>query len=139
MVDDKLAKDTDFSNQSTWMVFVDMPELEARLLPCTGLLSVPIDMKVSSFGTDIELKRYTNSTIKELIDQVSELSGLEVSKLKLRVVEETQSRRIDTQLYQKETMTLPVEHRIHNTLHDVKIGNNSVFIVEEKTDEEIAG
>jgi len=62
-----------------------------------------------------------------------------MGKLKLRVVEETQSRRIDTQLFQKETMTLPIEHRIPNTLHDLKIGNNSVFIVEEKAVEEIAG
>ena len=46
MADDKLAKDTDLSNQSVWMVTVDQPELETRLLKIAGKRSVPITMKL---------------------------------------------------------------------------------------------
>ena len=55
MGDDKQAKDTSLSNQSVWMLFVDQPELEARLVPLAGKRSVPITMKLSNFGTEIEL------------------------------------------------------------------------------------
>ena len=56
---------------------------------------MPITIKVSSFGTDVELNKYTNVTVLELLAQVASLSGLEANKLKLKVVEETQTRRID--------------------------------------------
>ena len=95
MADEKEAKDTEFSNQSRWMLLVDQPELEARLLSVVGAQSVPITIKVSSFGTDVELNKYTNVTVLELLAQVASLSGLEANKLKLKVVEETQTRRID--------------------------------------------
>ena len=42
-------------------------------------------------------------------------------------------------MYLKETMTLPDELRVLNTLNDIKIRHNSVFIVEEKGAEELAG
>ena len=74
-----------------------------------------------------------------MLDEVSSLSGLEVSKLRLKHVEETQSKRIDTQLYLKETMTLPDELRVLNTLHDVRLSHNCALMIEEKSAEEIAG
>ena len=56
--------------------------------------------------------------------------------LKLKVVEETRTKRIDTQVYLKETLTLPEELRVLNSLHDLKIAHNAVIMVEQKTDEE---
>lgn len=58
--------------------------------------------------------------------------------LKLKVVEETRTKRIDTQVYLKETLTLPEELRVLNSLHDLKIAHNAVIMVEQKTDEELA-
>ena len=65
---DKLAKDTFMTNLSTWMVLVDQPELEERLLPLVGTRSIPISLKLSSFGNEFELQMYTNSTLKSLLD-----------------------------------------------------------------------
>ena len=76
MKQDMMAKDTEFSNESTWMLLVDQPELEARLLPVVGKRSVPITMKLKSFGTEITLMHYTSFSVKDLVAQVSELSGL---------------------------------------------------------------
>ena len=100
---------------------------------------MPITMKLNSFGTEIELNKYTSFTVKELMEQVSSISGLEAKKLKLKSVEETQSRRIDMMVYLKETLTLPDDQRVLNTLHDVKLIHNSVLTIEEKSDEELAG
>ena len=58
--------------------------------------------------------------------------------LKLKVVEETRTKRNDTQVYLKETLTLPEELRVLNSLHDLKIAHNAVIMVEQKTDEELA-
>ena len=55
------------------------------------------------------------------------------------MVEEVLTKRIDTQLYLKESLTLPQELRVLNTLQDVKVSHNSVLLVEEKDDEEIVG
>ena len=93
------------------MLLVDQPELEARLLPCVGDKSIPIALKVSCFGTDIELFRYSNSSVKDLMAEVAIIAGLEPADLKLNVIEENRSRRIDTPLYTKESMTLPEQLR----------------------------
>ena len=91
---------------------MDQPELEARLLPCVGDKSIPIALKVSCFGTDIELFRYSNSSVKDLMAEVASIAGLEPADLKLNVIEEEmRSRRIDTPLYTKESMTLPEQLR----------------------------
>ena len=55
MENDKQAKDTEFTNKSTWMILVDQPELEARLMSCVGSKSIPITMRLSCFGTDMEV------------------------------------------------------------------------------------
>lgn len=136
---DKLAKDCGFQNQSTWMVLIDQPELEARLLPCAGVTSVPITVKLSAFGTDQEVNVYTNSTVQELIAKFASLSGKTSESLKVKVIDETQTRRIDTQVYEKSTLTLPVQNRILNSLQDVKLTNNAVVMLEEKSAEELAG
>ena len=139
MDDEKQAKDTELSNQSRWMLLIDQPELEERLLPVAGVKSVPITIKVSSFGADVELNRYTSYKVKDLLEEVAALSGgIESSRIKLKVVEDTQTRRIDTQLYLRETMTLPEAQRVLNTLQDVKLQHNSLLVVEEKSDEELA-
>ena len=71
--------------------------------------------------------------------QTASLSGLDDPQtLKLKVVEETRTKRIDTQVYLKETLTLPEELRVLNSLHDLKIAHNAVIMVEQKTDEELA-
>ena len=113
---DKLAKDTFMTNLSTWMVLVDQPELEERLLPLVGTRSIPISLKLSSFGNEFELQMYTNSTLNSLLDQAAALSGKDVKSIKLKHVEEHQTRRLDLLLYEKSTETLPVEMRVLNTL-----------------------
>ena len=122
MEEEKQAKDTELSNQSRWMLLIDQQELEERLLPVAGVKSVPITIKVSSFGADVELNRYTSYKVKDLLEEVAALSGgIESTRIKLKVVEDTQTRRIDTQLYLRETMTLPEAQRVPNTLQDVKL------------------
>lgn len=96
-------------------------------------------MKLNKFGTDIELRHYTNLKVKDLVAEVSELSGLPIDRLKLKVVEETQSFRIDNNLYTKESLTLPEELRELNSLHDLKIANNEVLLVEELSEGELQG
>ena len=97
MDDQKQAKDTELSNQSRWLVLVDQPELEERLLAVAGVKSVPITVKLSSFGVDTELNKYTSCKVKDLLEEVAALSGgIEPNRIKLKVVEETQTRRIDT-------------------------------------------
>ena len=102
-----------------------------------GTKSLPITLKLSTFGTELELHKYTNQTVMELLDQVASISGLDSNKIKLKVLEETQTRRIDQLIYLKETLTLPLELRVLNTLFDVKMKNNSVLMVEEKNDDEL--
>jgi len=72
-----------------WILLRDQPELEARLVPCAGITSIPIVIKVSAFGADIELPVYTNTTVKSLLERVAEFSGLNAHRLKLKVIEET--------------------------------------------------
>ena len=62
---------------------MDQPELEARLLPFVGERSIPIAFKVSCFGTDIDLYRYSNSSVKDLMAQVASIAGLEPNDIKL--------------------------------------------------------
>ena len=102
-----------------------------------GTKSLPITLKLSTFGTELELHKYTNQTVMELLDQISSISDLDANKIKLKVLEETQTRRIDQLIYDKETLTLPLELRVLNTLFDVKMKNNSILMVEEKNDDEI--
>ena len=82
---------------------------------------------------------YTNSTLKSLLDQAAALSGKDVKSIKLKHVEEHQTRRLDLLLYEKSTETLPVEMRVLNTLQDVKVTHNTILMIEEKSEEEIAG
>lgn len=82
---------------------------------------------------------YTNSTLKSLLDQAAALSGKGVKSIKLKHVEEHQTRRLDLLLYEKSTETLPVEMRVLNTLQDVKVTHNTILMIEEKSEEEIAG
>ena len=90
MDDEKQAKDTELSNQSRWLLLVDQPELEERLLAVSGVKSVPITIKVSSFGVDVELNKYTSYTVKDLLGEIAVLSGgIEANKIKLKVVEDT--------------------------------------------------
>ena len=41
-------------------------------------------------------------------------------------------------MYLKETLTLPEELRVLNSLQDMKIPHNAVIMVEQKTPEELA-
>ena len=92
---------------------------------------MPITIKLQCFGNEIELFQYTNFKVKELVAQATSLSGLDDPQtLKLKVVEETRTRRIDTQMYLKETLTLPEELRVLNSLHDMKVAHNAIIMVE---------
>jgi len=87
------------------MILMNQPELESRLLPCTAINSVPIVAKLSAFGTDSELYLYTNISVQELMSKFASLTGMAPESLKAKLVEETQTRRLDTQVYVKETLT----------------------------------
>ena len=77
--------------------------------------------------------------MKSLVEQAATLSGKESSQIKLKHVEEAQTRRLDMLLYEKSTETLPVEMRVLNTLQDAKVTHNAVLMVEEKSEEEMEG
>ena len=47
--------------------------------------------------------------------------------------------RIDTQVYEKETSTLPEDMRVLNTLADVRVVQNTLILCDEKSDEEKQG
>ena len=65
--------------------------------------------------------------------------GLETpSKLKLLSMEGKKSKRIDKELYSKETQSLADSLRVLNTLYDIKLADNSTLIAGEKSAEEQA-
>ena len=108
-----------------------------RLLPRTGKKSYPVDIKVKIFGNELDLKLYSNMTVQEFLTNMAAVGGIEVDKMKAKIIEETKVIRIDTQIYEKETSTLPLEMRVLNTLADVKVQSNSMILCDEKTDEEL--
>jgi hypothetical protein len=65
------------------------------------------------------------------------LTGIETDKIKLKMIEETQSRRIDRLVYDKETMTLPAEQWVENTLKDAKVYHKSTFLLELKDTQDL--
>ena len=65
--------------------------------------------------------------------------GLEApTKLKLLSMEGKKSKRLDKELYSKETQSLADSLRVLNTLHDIKLADNSTLIAGEKSAEEQA-
>ena len=51
---------------------------------------MPITIKVSSFGVDVELNKYTSYKVKDLLEEIAVFSGgIEANKIKLKVVEDT--------------------------------------------------
>ena len=75
-------------------------------------------------------------TVKDFVENMAAQSGLDVKDLKVRIMDEVVSTRIDTQIYEKETKTLPEDMRVLLTLADVKISHRALVLCEEKTDEE---
>jgi hypothetical protein len=53
------------------------------------------------------------------------------------LIEETKQTRLDRLLWNKEFITLPPAQWVANTLKDVKVIHNSVFLVEEKDEADI--
>ena len=68
MEDDAIAKDTEMSHLSTWMVVKDQPELASRLIPLAGKTSVPITVKLQCFGNEVELQLYSSKPLKSLLE-----------------------------------------------------------------------
>lgn len=60
-----------------------------------------------------------------------------VQELKVTMVEETRLSRIDTQVWNKEDLSLPVEARRQNLLKDVKVVHNAAFMIDKKMPDEI--
>ena len=138
-MDDSLqAKDTKFTNQSRWMLIVEDQALESRLLTNCGQKIVPIQLKISAIGHQQIWKRYTNTTVKELVEQLSNLVGIEPKKLKLLAMQGKKSKRIDSELYLKESQSLPDNLRVLNTLYDIQLGHNAMLIAGQRNADELA-
>ena len=139
MQPDAQAKDTELSHLSTWMLLMkdSQQEMIDRLLPRAGKKSYPVDIKVKIFGNELDMKLYSNMTVQEFLTNMAAVGGIEVEKMKAKIIEETKAVRIDSQIYEKETSTLPLEMRVLNTLADVKVQNNTMILCDEKTDEEL--
>ena len=80
-------------------------------------------LKITHAGKDYERHIYSNLTVKDFIGQMSVLSGIEVQKLKVENLEDYKSTRVDRLLYDKETIKLPVEMRVLNTMKDAKVAH----------------
>lgn len=90
-------------------------------MPRTGKATYPVDIRVKIFGNELEQKIYSNLTVKEFVADVAAKGNIEMERLKVKILDDVKSVRIDTQFYEKETMTLPVEMRVLNTLADMKV------------------
>ena len=107
----------------TWMLLVDKPDLVASLLPHTGPKSLPMTLTITAAGEEFERHLYSKLTVKEFLEQMSELTGIEVAKLKVEHVDDFKKVRLDLLLYEKETAKLPVDMRTLNTLRDVSVAH----------------
>lgn len=138
MQSDAIAKDTELSHLSTWMLlFPDTQcDLITRLTPHTDKKAYPVSLKVKIFGNELDLKLYANMTVKQFLSNMAAVGNIEADKLKAKIIDEVKATRIDTQIYDKETLTLPEEVRILNTLADVKVAQGCVIMCDEKTEEE---
>lgn len=86
-------------------------------------------IRVTYSGTDFTVDVYSNMTLTDFKSKIFEITKLETTQMKLEVIEETQIRRIDTQVYDKEFLNLPEQLRRKMTLRDLKIVHNSLVLV----------
>ena len=63
---------------------------------------------------------------------------MEPKKLKLLAMQGKKSKRIDSELYLKESQSLPDNLRVLNTLYDIQLGHNAMLIAGQKNAEELA-
>ena len=121
-------KDTSITNLSTWMLTT-----EEGLIPALAKFSkddaLPITVKVRFAAKEETRCIYSNMTVEDFMTSLESFSALESSQMKLRVVEETLTRRIDTKTLNEELLP--------NTLKDVKVVHNTQFLLETKDGSEV--
>ena len=63
---------------------------------------------------------------------------MEPKKLKLLAMQGKKSKRIDSELYLKESQSLPDNLRVLNTLYDIQLGHSAMLIAGQKNADELA-
>ena len=106
---------------------------QSGLVPALSTFSkddaLPIVVKVRFASNEDTKYVYSNTTVEEFMKSLEGFSGLKSSEMKLRVVEETLSRRIDTKTLNEELLP--------NSLKDVKVLHNTQFLLETKDGSEV--
>lgn len=135
--DAQLISDTPISHMSCWLLLIDEPDFAQTLQPLTTDDALPMEVRVRHQSNESTHRLYSNETLKSFMETISEQTGVELPSLKLKLIEETLTRRMDTQIYHKEDAALPVIQRRLNSLRDTKVVHNSIFLVEVKDPNEI--
>lgn len=124
----QLIKDTKVTHLSCWMLILE-PSLSFRLNLLTKDDALPMRIRVTHAGTEFLTDVYSNMTLIDFKSKISTETKVNATQMKLEVMEDTQIRRIDTQVYDKEFLSLPEELRRKMTLRDLKIVHNSLVHV----------
>jgi len=96
-----------------------------------------MSIKLRIQGDEKVVDLYSNLAVKEFLNLVSGLANMLIHELKITMVEETRLTRIDTQVWNKEDLNLPVEARRLNLLKDVKAVHNAAFMIDKKMPDEM--
>ena len=94
-------------------------------------------IKIRFEGQDFNLDVYSSQTVQNLLEKLSERTGVPNAHIKCKLIEETRQTRIDRLIWNKEFLTLPEDKWVANTLKDAKIVHNSVLLVEMKDETDI--
>lgn len=106
----------------------DRIDVVAQLVPYIGEESSPLSVKVNYPGASESILQdiYSSVTLEDFIKVLSVVSQIPTEKLKLKLCEETMTRRLDRKIYNEK------DPMVKNTLQDLKVVHNSVFLVEIK-------
>lgn len=122
---------------SCWLFIINEPEFASNLIPLTTEDALPMQLRLRLQEEEKVVNLYSNVKVQDLLKLLAVESGIEESELRVKMVEDTRITRIDTQVFDKETIHMPVEHRRLNSLKDVKVAHNSAFLVERKDPDEM--
>lgn len=132
----KEVKDTAITHLSCWALSLDTEQM-SKLAKCTTEEAFPISVKIRSGDLEEVRHVYSNMALKEFMTTKCDWSGLELAQMKLRLIEDTLTKRLDTQIYDKEYLNLPEDQRRLNTLKDLQVVHNAMLLLEQKDGSEI--
>ena len=84
------------------------------------------------FGEESVIQVFNNINLVALMEKFQTITGVPANKQSIKVVDENLIRRIDRQIYNKDTPS------VLNTLKDLKITDNAAILLEVKNDDEAA-